>query len=194
MYNAMLDPLPEDYNGWLIRTDYRIGVQIQLCISDPDLTDSEKTWTALSLLYGNGVPADFQTALEGLSWFLSCGVPSPAGESDDELPLYSFEQDASRIVSGFRKVFGIDISRKKIHWFEFISMLAELRDTAFTSVIDIRSTDPSEVDKKKRAEFIRMKKRFSLAEEYTAEEQAAIEEFDRLLGQQEQGGLKNGSA
>ena len=30
MYNAMLDRLPEDYNGWLIRTDYRIGVQIQL--------------------------------------------------------------------------------------------------------------------------------------------------------------------
>ena len=45
MYNAMLDRLPEDYNGWLIRTDYRIGVQIQLCISDPDLTDAEKTWT-----------------------------------------------------------------------------------------------------------------------------------------------------
>ena len=35
MHNAILDRLPEDYNGWLIRTDYRIGVQIQLCISDP---------------------------------------------------------------------------------------------------------------------------------------------------------------
>ena len=171
MYNAMLDHLPEDYKGWLIRTDYRIGVQIQLCISDLELDDSEKTWTALSLLYGKGVPPDFQTALDGLSWFLSCGNPTPAGEADD----------SGRIVSAFRKVFGIDLSRKKLHWFEFISMLGDLGGTAFTSVIDIRSTDPSEVDKKKRAEFIRMKKRFALSAEYTPEEQAEIEEFDRLL-------------
>lgn len=183
MRNAMLDRLPEDYNGWLIRTDYRIGVQIQLCVSDPSLTDSEKTWTALNLLYGNGIPADFQTALDGLSWFLSCGAPPSTGEADNEAPLYSFEQDAGRIVSGFRKVFGIDISRERLHWFEFIQMLGELKDTAFSDVINIRSTDPSEVDKKNRSEFLRMKKRFALATEYTAEEQAAIEEFDRLLNQ-----------
>ena len=182
MYNALLDRLPEDYCGWLIRTDYRIGVQIQLCVSDPDLTDSEKTWTALSLLYGNGIPPDLQTALDGLSWFLSCGDPGQEGEGDNEPPLYSFELDAGRIASGFRKVFHLDITRERLHWFEFISMLGDLRDTAFTGVIDIRSTDPTEVDKKKRAEFLRMKKRFAMAKEYTLEEQAKIEEFDRLLG------------
>lgn len=181
MYNAMLDRLPEDYNGWLIRTDYRIGVQIQLCISDPELTDSEKTWTALNLLYGNGIPTDFQTALDGLSWFMSCGDPAPIGESNDEPPLYSFEQDAGRIASGFRKVFGVDISRERLHWFEFVQMIGELRSTAFSDVINIRSTDPSDVDKKNRSEFLRMKKRFALAAEYTPEEQAEIEEFDRLL-------------
>lgn len=177
MYNAMLDRLPEDYEGWLIRTDYRIGVQIQLCISDPELNDSEKTWTALRLLYGNGMP-DFRTALDGLAWFLSCGNPSD--EKDDgagEPPLYSFEIDAGRIVSGFRKVFGIDISRERLHWFEFVSMLGDLKDTAFTSVIDIRSTDPSDVDKKRRAEFVRMKNRFALSSQYTEDEQAEIDEF-----------------
>lgn len=177
MYNAMLDRLPEDYNGWLIRTDYRIGVQIQLCISDPELNDSEKTWTALSLLYGNGIP-DLKTALDGLSWFLSCGEPSsPQDDGGSEAPLYSFEKDAGRIVSGFRKTFGIDISREKLHWFEFISMMGDLKDTAFTSVIDIRSTDASEVDRKKQAEFIRMKKRFALSSQYTSEEQAEIDAF-----------------
>lgn len=182
MYNALLDRLPEDYKGWLIRTDYRIGAQIQLCISDPELSESERTWTALSLLYGNGIPTDFQTALDGLSWFLSCGNPSPMSEEDNEPPLYSFEQDAGRIASGFRKVFHIDITREKLHWFEFVSMMGDLKDTAFTSVIDIRSTDPSEVDKKRRSEFIRMKKQFALSAEYTPEEQAAIDEFDKLLG------------
>ena len=59
MFNPLLDRLPEDYNGWLIRTDFRIGVQIQLCIADPELDDCDKTAVALGLLYGNGVP-DFQ--------------------------------------------------------------------------------------------------------------------------------------
>lgn len=173
----MLDRLPEDYNGWLIRTDYRIGVQIQLCISDPELSDSEKTAIALNLLYGRGMP-DFQTAIEGLGWFLSCGNPVK-DDGGNEPDVYSFEQDATRIVSAFKKVFGIDISRERLHWFEFVPMLGDLSGTAFTSVIDIRTTDASEVSEKKRDEFIRMKNRFSLSSQYTREEQALIEEIVR---------------
>lgn len=170
MYNPMLDRLPEDYKGWLVRTDYRIGVQIQLCISDPELSDAEKTGTALYLLYGNGVP-DIQTALEGLAWFMSCGeAQTPPEQADSEPPVYCFQRDAGRIVSAFRKVFGIDISREKLHWFSFVSMLGDLSGTAFTNVIDIRTTNVSEVDKKNRAEFLRMKKRFALSDQYTPEE------------------------
>lgn len=173
MHNAMLDRLPEDYEGWLIRTDYRIGVQIQLCISDRDMSDAEKTATALDLLYGNGVPP-LQTAIEGLSWFMSCGNVDSPKNSDGEPAVYSFEHDAGRIVSAFRKVFGIDISRERLHWFEFVNMLGDLGGTAFTSVIEIRTTDPSDVDKKRRAEFVRMKKRFELPTQYTAEEEEMI--------------------
>lgn len=176
MYNAMLDRLPEDYEGWLIRTDYRIGVQIQLCISDTELSDSEKTGTALYLLYGNGVP-DIKTAINGLSWFMSCGNPDPDSAGDSEPPVFSFEQDSGRIVSAFKKVFGIDISREKLHWFEFVPMLGDLSGTAHADVINIRTTDASDVDKKRRAEFIRMKNRFALSTQYTQEEQAEIDEF-----------------
>ena len=28
MYNFLLDSLPEDYEGYLLRTDYRVGIQI----------------------------------------------------------------------------------------------------------------------------------------------------------------------
>ena len=182
MYNPMLDRLPEDYLGWLIRTDFRIGVQIQLCISDPELPDSEKTGVALGLLYGNGMP-DLQTAIEGLGWFMSCGEPQQEAQEDGPA-VFSFEQDAGRIVSAFRKVFQIDLSRERLHWFQFVPMLADLNGTAFTGVIDIRTTNPSEVDKKKRAEFVRMKKRFSPPGQYTREEAEAIDGF---LGRLRQG-------
>ncbi len=180
MYNAILDRLPEDYNGWLIRTDYRIGVQIQLCLSDLDLSPGEKTAAALSLLYGKGIP-DLETALEGLSWFMSCGHPEEAAGDDGGPEIYSFEYDSARIVSAFWKTFGLDISREKLHWFQFVPMIGDLADTAFTSVIDIRTTELAEIDKKKRSEFIRMKKRFALPELYTPEQESAINDFmDRL--------------
>ncbi len=189
MYNALLDRLPEDYKGWLIRTDYRIGVQIQLCVSDPELSDSEKTFTALSLLYRNGIP-DLKTSIEGLSWFMACGAPeeaagdgSAAGDGGSE--LYSFEYDAGRVASAFRKVFGIDVTRERMHWFEFVAMLGDLAGTAFTSVMDIRATDASEVDRRKRSEFMRMKRRFALPNQYTAEEEAAICGFMERLNHPE---------
>lgn len=180
MFNLMLDRLPENYQGWLIRTDYRIGVQIQLCLSDPELSDGEKTGIALGLLYGNGIP-DIQTAIEGLGWFMNCGNPIPLAEEAGEPDIYSFEHDAGRIVSAFKKVFGLDIDRERLHWFKFVPMLGDLSGTAFTSVIDIRGTSASEVDSKKRAEFIRMKKRFALPNQYTAEEEETIQSvLDRV--------------
>lgn len=172
MYNAILDRLPEDYNGWLIRTDYRIGVQIQLCMSDLELTDSEKTGTVLRLFYGNGIP-DFQTALDGLFWFMSCGNPVK-GDADNEPEIYSFEYDSARIVSAFKRVYGRDISREQMHWFEFIPMLGDLEGTAFSAVLDIRQTSAADIDVKKRAEFSRLKKRFSLPNQYTEEEEETI--------------------
>lgn len=173
MYNALLDKLPEEYDGWLIRTDYRIGVQIQLCISDPELSEYERTATALSLLYGNGIPNDLQTAIDGLSWFMSCGNPSD-GNADNGPEVFSFEYDSARIVSAFKRVFGRDISRERLHWFEFVAMLGDLKDTAFSAVMDIRQTSPSDIDAKKRSEFIRMKRRYALPNQYTAEEESTI--------------------
>ena len=109
-------------------------MQIQLCISDPELSDAEKTAVALSLLYGNGVPPDIQTALDGLSWFLNCGAEPSGEDGAQEETVYSFEYDAGRIASAFRKVFGLDITRQRLHWFEFIPMLGDLNGTAFTGV------------------------------------------------------------
>lgn len=179
MYNHLLDPLPEDYNGWLIRTDYRIGVQIQLCLSDPELSAAERTGTTLWLLYGRGMP-DMQTALDGLSWFMSCGNPQPV-EEEAEPAVYSFEHDAGRIITAFQRVFHRDISRERLHWFEFVPMLGDLSGTAFTSVIEIRRTNESEIEQKKREEFRKMKRLFSLPDSRPAEDDEKINAVIEML-------------
>ena len=55
-FNLLLDPLPDSYAGYLIRTDYRIGVQISLCLQDEDLTQEERVSQAVWLLFGSGAP------------------------------------------------------------------------------------------------------------------------------------------
>lgn len=76
--NPMLDGYPDNYDGYLIHTDFRIGIQICQCLSDEELSEYERIATALYLLYGKGVP-DAGTAQKGLSWFINVrdhfGVP-----------------------------------------------------------------------------------------------------------------------
>ncbi len=181
MFNYLLDRYPDNYHGYLIRTDYRIGVQIQLCLSDPDFSEYDRAMTALSLLYGNGIPDDIQLALNGIAWFMQCGTENVQNVDDSNEPeLYSFEFDSGRLVTGFRKTFGIDITREKLHWFEFVVMLSELRDTAFSDVLEIRRTDESEIDKKKLSEFRKMKRRFAIP---ARESQEDLERQDAFLAE-----------
>lgn len=81
MFNLLLDALPTEYEGYLIRTDYRIGIQISQALEDEELEPYERIGIALSLLYGNGIPpADI--AYAGLRWFLNAAAMAPQNEED----------------------------------------------------------------------------------------------------------------
>ena len=70
MFNVLLDPLPEDWNGYVIDTDFRIGIQISQCLVDDTLNSREKVATALSLLFPEEHP-QFEEAMDALQWYLS---------------------------------------------------------------------------------------------------------------------------
>lgn len=183
--NILLDPLPDAWNGYLIRTDFRIGIQIQQCMGDPDLSDYEKLSASLTLLYGAGAPRDIETAVDGLKWFMAGGSPEALEEStSSEPPVFDFDFDAGRIYSGFRRVYGIDLAHTRMHWFEFLSMMPDLSGTAFTDVMQIRTMDLSQVDASKRAEVAKVKKQFSIPTKFSEQDRAEIaaqmEEFAKL--------------
>ena len=50
MYNFLLDSLPEDYEGYLLRTDYRVGIQISQVLEDENLP-LRNAWLLLFLCY-----------------------------------------------------------------------------------------------------------------------------------------------
>lgn len=176
-FNILLDPLPEDYNGWLIRTDYRIGIQITLCLQDEDLDKNERMFVAMSLLYGNGIPP-LETAADGLIWFLRCGAEARDDVRPSGKNLLFFDFDHARIAASFRKTYGMKLHREKLHWFEFQSMLESLdEDSSLSNAIQARGTDTSDMKGKQRANYERIKKNLTPPVHYNAEEQATIDEF-----------------
>lgn len=188
-YNIVLDRLPTEYKGYLIRSDFRIGIQISNCLSDVELDMSERITSALILLFGNGVPDDFGIAYAGLIWFLSCGKKDITAEdyesdSDDssEPEVMSFEQDITMIYSAFRKCFNINLAREHMHWFEFNALLNDISDCAMTNVIDIRTMKLSDVDKKSRAKVLQLKAKYAIerTDENNKELNEKIDRFNAL--------------
>ena len=172
--NPILDPYPSDYKGYLIRTDFRIGIQITLCMEDPELTENEKSMICVQLLYGSGIPP-VKTAIDGITWFMSGGQEKTEG--GDGKTVMSFEHDAGRILSGFRRIYGIDLNRAKMHWFEFLSLLGDLGDCALNSVIDIRTRDMTGMKGRSRQHMERLKEKYALPVVYSREEQDMIDAF-----------------
>ena len=173
-FNILLDPLPEDIDGFVIRTDYRVGIQIALCLEDRQLNDNERTFMALSLLYGRGLPP-LEAALVGMDWYMRCGQPRSEGGGKQMLWL---DYDAARIYASFRQTFGIEIHRSKLHWFEFMSMLDSLdEDSSLAHAMQIRGTDTSTMKGKERAQFERMKRLLTPVPDFTDEEQSVIDDF-----------------
>lgn len=177
-FNLLLDPLPEDYKGWLIRTDYRIGMQISLCLGDAELSQNERIAQSVYLLFGEGTPP-LDVALEGLEWFLNGGQP----RRDDIPPVagpqrFWFDYDAARTSASFKKSFGIDLHRVKMHWFEFLSLLDCVdEDSSLSHAIQTRGTDTSTMKGKQRHDVERIKRLLTPPVTYTQEEQEAIDNF-----------------
>lgn len=181
MFNYQLDRLPTEYSGYLIRTDFRIGIQIIQCMKDEEYSEIEKTATCLELLYGKGIPRDIDVAVAGLKWFMLCG-DEPVAIEESSQEVYDFDVDSKLLYSGFMRTYGIDLSSTRMHWFKFCALMSDLSDTAFSTVVDYRSMDISELKGKQRDKYARIKAKFALPTRYSVEEKEAINKFMEANG------------
>jgi hypothetical protein len=88
--------------------------------------------------------------------------------------LTSYEQDAALIRTAFRQVYGIDLFRANLHWFEFTELLNNLPEgNRFEEVVGIRARPMPAATKYngKEREWL-MKAKQSVALHLTEQEQA----------------------
>ena len=177
MYNMLTEKLPTKYKGYHINTDFKCGIKISLALDDWQLGDEERVLTALSLLYGEGIPDDMNIALDGLRWFLTCGKEADkASYSDiddvdnakesvnvkgDDIS-FDFEVDASNIYAAFLKNYNIDLTKTNMHWFQFIALFSNLKNTSLNDMMYYRTLDLSQYKGEQKAEMKALKERYKI--------------------------------
>ena len=179
--NIMLDGLPTEYEGYLIRTDYRIGIQISEALNDVNLADPEKLAVAAELLFGRGAPSDSGIVHEAIRWFMSGGEPDEHKTAASAVPVFDFEQDNRRVYTAFRARYGVDLVRERLHWFAFLAMLGDIGECTLSNVMEIRGADLSKMTGEQLRYYTRAKERCALREPMSDAEKAAIADFEQKL-------------
>lgn len=189
MFNVLLDPLPYEWNGYEVDMDFQTGIQISQCLADEELTNTEKVATALSLMFIRERPTDAEEIQEALTWYMNGWNHDnvSSGKKKDETVLMDFDIDQWRIYAAFRKQYGIDLNRQKLHFWVYMGLLSNLEECSFTRVVSIRDKKiDSKMSREEKEALSKAKKMYAIkkeiveTEEEKAEREAAIDVFNKL--------------
>jgi hypothetical protein len=116
-----------------ISSDFGAMLKLEEIFSSEELTDEEKAAQALKLFYGC-IPEPLEEAVAQMCLFWRCGRQEQegrgqaVGEGAYQPPIYSFTHDAGLIYGAFLTQYGIDLSRKSLHWWQFMALFESLED------------------------------------------------------------------
>lgn len=148
-YNVILDDLPEEWHGYRIYTDFRVGIQIVQLLEDTEFSQIERLAYAAELLFEE-MPENIEECVQGIMWFLSAwNWDRKLKEKQDDIIVMDYDIDQWRIYAAFRRQYGINLNCAELHFWEFMGLLGNLEECKFTRVMDIRAM---EIDPKMTAE------------------------------------------
>lgn len=191
MWNILLDPLPEEWHGYPIDSDFQTGIQISQCMVDTELSEAERFYTAVNLLFPDEEcrPGNDEAA-EGITWFLTEFHHDNNANKKTDVKVMDFDIDQWRIYAAFRSQYHIDLNTERMHWFTFMGLLSNLDECAFTNVMNIRQKEiTSKMSHEEKKAIKQAKSVFAIhptkeKEEHLSDvEQQAVDEFRKLMSQ-----------
>lgn len=182
MYNILLDPLPKDWNGYPIDTDFQIGIIISQCLTDDSLSDLEKFYVAAWLLFPTDSRPDNAGIGKAINWYMTDFLHDNYPEKKRNDVVMDWDIDQWRIYAAFWAQYHIDLNRTRMHWFQFMGLLTNLEECAFTRVMDIRQKEiTSKMSPEEKKVYRNAKKIYEIKppkdDTITPEEQARINDF-----------------
>ena len=176
--NILIDKNPSSVNidgvEHTINCDHRTSILFEMAIKDPELSEIDKLFAALSLYYDN-IPDNIEEAWNAILWFYTLGeLDGKVDEGDSNInnsppkpkeeEIYSFEHDGDYIFSSFLYAYKIDLANEELHWWSFMKLFNTLpEDTIMKKIIEIRNTKitPS-MSKEEKANWRKLKRMYKL--------------------------------
>lgn len=172
--DAIPDGVTVDGKKYPLDFDFRNVLRMMEFLCNEDLMPDARDYLALKCLTKH--PKNVQKVLEAVKNTLFDAKPG-TGER-----LTSFEQDAGLIRSAFRQVYGIDLFRERLTWFEFVELLQNLPEgNRYEEVLGIRARPlpaPTKYNGKEREWLIKAKQQCAL---HLSEKEAA-RKYDADVG------------
>ena len=166
-----------------LNTDYTVALACFRCIGDPDISEVERAYGVIGLLYADP-PHD-----EHLNEALSLAVKFLQVGNDREpryrRPDMDFDADEMYIKASFLSDYKIDLDDAGMHWWKFCTLLQGLTDDCILNrVRDLRNYDLSTVkDAKSRQKITQAQRDVALPTRMSEEEQSIADDFFSQLAE-----------
>ena len=172
--DAIPDGVTVDGKKYALDFDFRNVLRMMEILGNDDLMPDARDFLALKCLTKH--PKNVQKVLPAVKDLLFENKPA-TGER-----LTSFEQDAGLIRSAFRQVYGIDLFRERLTWFEFTELMQNLPEgNRYEEVLGIRARPlpaPTKYNGKEREWLMKAKQQCAL---HLSEKEAA-RKYDADVG------------
>ena len=159
-----------------VRTDFRVILEILVMLSDPDLSDADKTEALLCMFYVER-PPDVSAAVSACLDFISSRKPS----SGSPKGLVDWERDFPLIAAPVNRVLGTECrALPYLHWHSFLAAYLEIGpDCLFSRVLRIREKlrTGKKLDKHEREFLKRNRDLVILPARLSAREEALLKEW-----------------
>ena len=156
-------------------------------MQNPNLSDQEKAWEALSLYYPQ-IPYDIEGAIDALLWFYRCGTEVPESNNrgseykQQSKKAYCFEQDCDLIYAAFWSSYHIDLTASDLHWWKFRALFRGLpSDCEIIKIIGYRTADLNGLDKTTKKHYEKMRKLYAIKNHRSVESVMSLAERDQKM-------------
>lgn len=170
-----------------INTDYRVALRCEEVAQDISISDFERTYAILYLLFGEEGIKDkenHEKLLELGIKYLACNQEYE--DVDEEVDM-DFKQDISLIKASFKSDYGIVLNNEYMHWWDFYTYLNGLTEKCILNrVRELRTYDTSKItDNKEKRKIEKAKKRFALKQQpikINQNQKKGVDAFYELTG------------
>lgn len=180
MSDLLLDVLPTRWRGYEIIPDFRPMVWLVNSYLRGRVNTNPVAFARNAVWRFYKDPHPFlespEMLFDGYRWmmeFYQAGEKAASGSNSADsadtpatLP-FDYQCDAPYIVAAFQRLYGIDLTTERIHWFRFRALLRGVigEDCMFSRIIDWRTADLADMDPEKRRFYEEQRERFALPAE-----------------------------